>query len=487
MKEKMLNQISISLNASNSKEYSSICKVKNVIFDKTVSNINVVLMRDVVEDISSSWRFICYESGIQHIEEKADEVEKETFSLNNATIIYNKSIRNVGTGSYWEQGLASIINSKDFYAVLYDASNVTAARPTRIQVSYTDNTSKSFDVYFRNPTRIKINETKTVSAISIVCYRSDTTLPSSVASTWKVALYEIHEREYGNLTDEWIEAVQSLQVDQGEKLCFGIQTDTHFGIKTSGTDVGNNLAEATKYVDFDFIANLGDIVRGFLTEDVDDDENTRNSMKEITDRYTNGSKCPVLFCAGNHDANYPYDSEHETERISNAELFSRLIKPVYNKSARVVGVRGKLYYYLETVSARIIVLDTGGYGDASSWKIDSDQLSWLENVALNTEKPVAVLCHVPLIESLAGSSPFDPSYTAAVEKLLAFKNGGGKVLGCFYGHVHAQNQAEVDGIKHMVFTYSQANENTAEFVMIDVDTGRIDTIGLGAPSSRTMT
>lgn len=43
MKEKMLNQISISLNASNSEEYSSICKVKNVIFDKTVSNIKKLI------------------------------------------------------------------------------------------------------------------------------------------------------------------------------------------------------------------------------------------------------------------------------------------------------------------------------------------------------------------------------------------------------------------------------------------------------------
>lgn len=39
MKEKMLNQISISLNASNGEEYTSICKVKSDVFNKTVLNI----------------------------------------------------------------------------------------------------------------------------------------------------------------------------------------------------------------------------------------------------------------------------------------------------------------------------------------------------------------------------------------------------------------------------------------------------------------
>lgn len=39
MKEKMLNQISISLNASTAKEYTSICKVDNKVFKKTVSHI----------------------------------------------------------------------------------------------------------------------------------------------------------------------------------------------------------------------------------------------------------------------------------------------------------------------------------------------------------------------------------------------------------------------------------------------------------------
>lgn len=44
MKEKMLNQISISLNASNGEEYTSICKVKSNIFDNTVLNIKKLVL-----------------------------------------------------------------------------------------------------------------------------------------------------------------------------------------------------------------------------------------------------------------------------------------------------------------------------------------------------------------------------------------------------------------------------------------------------------
>lgn len=312
---------------------------------------------------------------------------------------------------------------------------------------------------------------------------------SVIGHTYKVENAFVYVGSYIGLDEtamaiSWESAIETIKTNQESKFIIGIQTDTHYFNGCSNV-IGKNLNQLSGYVAMDCIANLGDIIQGYA-----DDTNTtmRESMTEIVKRYCDGASCPVALLLGNHDSNSMYASTHSEDEFSFGELFARITKPTINTSHFIGIENGKMYYYMDFPALRMIVLNTNDGTTPHDFKISDAQLMWLEETALDTDKPILVLSHVPLKSGIIDN--YDSSYATVLSKLNTFKTNGGTVLACFFGHVHSQTSAYDDyGILHVGFTWSGgfAGQDTAEIAMIDVGNSTINTYGFGNASNRTFT
>ena len=285
------------------------------------------------------------------------------------------------------------------------------------------------------------------------------------------------------LPNSWIEKGKELRLKKKNNFVFGIQTDTHFSCVTDGVDFGNNIKELTKSVGVDFIANLGDIIRGYATENVDDVEHTRESYTELMKRYIDGVCCPFLFTMGNHDMGNMWANAKEDTFlvIPRSEVYARTTSMCKNTFPAFLSDGKSLYYAIDFPDAeiRVIALNTtDGSADnsQSEFYISDKQKEWIKNKALNTKYSVIVLGHAPLegtqnvmvYNAVSGGSD-------VMKYLREFKNSGGNLIGCFWGHTHAQVSEVVDGILHVSFGY----RDTAEFLIVNKEAKTIETVGFG--------
>lgn len=284
----------------------------------------------------------------------------------------------------------------------------------------------------------------------------------------------------------WESAIETIKTEQEDKFIIGIQTDTHY-YNGCSVAIGTNLKQLTKEIAFDCIANLGDIIQGYNNSVIDDPVNSRASMTEIVKRYCNGAECPVLLLLGNHDSNYMHAAAFGSDEFTFGELFGRIIKPSINTNQKAIIQNGRLYYYADFPALRLIVVNTNDGSTPHNYEVSNEQVEWFTDEALNTNKPVLILSHVPLVPGV--SDNYDASYADIVNALVAFKNNGGDVVGCFNGHTHEQSSTTSDGILFVSFDDSIgfAGENTAEIVMIDVTNKTITTYGFGTASNRSFT
>lgn len=273
---------------------------------------------------------------------------------------------------------------------------------------------------------------------------------------------------------EWREKIQTIQTAQGTKFSFAIQTDTHY-YNGSSDSAGNNLKLLTNYVGFDFVANLGDVIRGYADETIDSPENMRAAMTEIMHRYVTGISCPLLIAMGNHDTNKMWADAFSGNPFDLSEVWAREFRPAFNTNLKAVTRTGLMYYYTDFDDVRVIVLNTQDGGNGA-FGIGQTQVSWLTNTALNTDKAVLVLSHVPLIDGWSISSNYDSSYANAVSAIKAFQTNGGTVIGCMSGHTHTQETQTVNGILYVTFTNGG---DLCEVVQVDLANKTIDTIPVG--------
>ena len=285
-----------------------------------------------------------------------------------------------------------------------------------------------------------------------------------------------------DLPDAWASKVQDIQSAQGKKFCFAIQTDTHYALD-SDAYYGNNLKALTNHVGFDFVANLGDIIRGYADEVTDSPENTRAAMTQIMCRYVTGISCPLLVAMGNHDTNKMWADAFGGEPFALDEVWGREFRPAFNTNPKAVTETGLMYYYTDFDDVRVIVLNTQDGGNGA-FGTGQTQIAWLTNTALNTDKAVLVLSHVPLVDGWSVSSNYVSSYANAVSAIKAFQTNGGTVIGCMSGHTHTQESKTVDGILYVTFR-NQAN--LAEAVMVDLNAKTINTITVGFTRNRSFT
>lgn len=282
------------------------------------------------------------------------------------------------------------------------------------------------------------------------------------------------ENPMWELPATWSAKVQEIQEAQCDKFTFAIQTDTHYEYNEDAY-YGNNLKCLTNNIGFDFVANLGDVIEGYANEVTDSPENMRKAMTQIMHRYVTGISCPFMIAMGNHDTNKMWADAFEGTPFTFQEVWGRMFKPSFNTNINAVKETGLMYYYTDFENVRVIVLNTqdnvnGGFG------VGNEQVEWFETEALNTNKPVLVMSHVPLINGWSVSSNYNSSYANIVTALQSFKSGGGTVIACISGHTHTQESQTVDNIVYITFRNSAS---LCEVVMVDLVNKTINTIPVG--------
>lgn len=315
-----------------------------------------------------------------------------------------------------------------------------------------------------------------------------------------VVLAEEMQEKLGTFVpDAWKTRVEQLAFGDEDTFLFAVQTDTHFSIANNDS-AANNVKALSHFAPLDFIANTGDLVKGYKEINENTPENTRNSMKELVRRYTEDVNCPVLLTFGNHDTNQIWSKEHgaATDQLTRAdhyEMVTSKLKEVNNDKLIGVGEGAMVtdgesnYYYVDFHHDRIRVImlnsTDGDYSTefASLSTISNEQAEWFRNEALYTNYSVIVMIHIPLLKYFPGNQSWSVvnshKITLAVNEFVA---AGGDFIAYMYGHTHTQSHlVDRDGRLHVSF---KSGANRAELVTVDTDTRRIITYGLGDVEDR---
>jgi hypothetical protein len=198
----------------------------------------------------------------------------------------------------------------------------------------------------------------------------------------------------------------------------------------------------------------------------------------------------MLYAVGNHDGN-GRDTNPETqsydEIITNSELYA-IYGKVLDKKV-VWGSKSNLYYYYEVDNIRIIILNSNDipfiknadgsikYNSNVVYGYRQEQLDWLRNTALNTNKHVLIVSHIPLLSHYEGMyyNYSMPNNHMAVRRILeAYKNGTtynfyqsyddkpefnvsidggftsqGNIICCIAGHIHYDDFKVLNGINYV--------------------------------------
>ena len=295
------------------------------------------------------------------------------------------------------------------------------------------------------------------------------TISASDVSNFEACIEIVHYYNYKNFESNNVVNPLNLdyttiQAGMAGKVNIALQTDTHMSLFTnykndgstspaSNFDMFASVLMGIEKLGVDAFANLGDIVRGY---EFDPEYETRNSIDKIIGYYSKYIKEPKLLLIGNHDDGnmwYYATNYNEKQNVSDVfypnEQFNRITKYGQNNG------KNKNYYYYDSNGIRFIVLwqrdfdYSNAIPENNDFKIGSDQLTWLTGTALNTELPVIVMTHAPLLSSLYSHGGI--GFSEALTAIQNFASNGGTVIAVLSGHTHEQNYSTTDGINHIVF------------------------------------
>ena len=284
---------------------------------------------------------------------------------------------------------------------------------------------------------------------------------------------ELQDTHYGYDLD-----YPTLNTSLAGKFNVALQTDTHMSDfigytaslqKASNFDDLSAVAHTVNRLDIDVFTNLGDFIRGYQCDPGYESRANADKMLNIYKKIRTNK----AFVIGNHDDGSLYYSntdynDHQSpfDVMFPGEQFNRYTKYGCNQA----GIKN--YYYADIGGVRIIALYQRDFDYSSaipgieSFKIGTEQISWLENTALDTELPVIILSHAPLESSLYNISR--TGFDDVLSALVLFVSGGGTVIACLSGHTHAEGAKKTDGIQHIVF---KNGYDFFEIVSVDL-TGR---------------
>ena len=294
----------------------------------------------------------------------------------------------------------------------------------------------------------------------------------------------------------WVDKLDEINNAKNGKFTFAIQTDVHH-YDTSAEYLGKNLAALSNFVDLKYIANLGDLIRGYSVNEIDNPQNMRACLDDIVDRTINKTKCPVFMTVGNHDTNKMWCekwSDH-TEQFTPEEQLLRVYAPLkdHNGDKMITDDDGSYYYidYPED-NVRVIMLNTsnGTYNGSrysNLFVIKEKQAEWFKNEALNTDYAVIVMSHVPLnpnftIEATGETTSKVTNSNLILDAVEEFVVNGGHFVAYLNGHEHEQIEY-VDENGRLYLSFKKGGKS-GEVVMVDTINKTISTIGLGEAKNR---
>ncbi len=193
-------------------------------------------------------------------------------------------------------------------------------------------------------------------------------------------------------------------------------------------------------------------------------------MREI-----GGNNTHILI--GNHDGNtvQPTGRDNETERITEAEMLTMYRS--WDDGFTYAGDSyqgGNFYGYRDysDIGLRVIRLHsyiedignpsaTGGMG--GNWGYYADELTWFQNVALNTNNAILIICHQTLSPVLQGYPETQDiphrgtSFQQAIDSWLN-ANSNHRCVGVIHGHIHWDYAAKGKG------TFSVIDHSTKNII-----------------------
>lgn len=212
----------------------------------------------------------------------------------------------------------------------------------------------------------------------------------------------------------------------------------------------------TEKIDYDAVIDLGDNF-GMLGRNIHiTNDELKARYERVFSAMHDATKHPMINVNGNHDA-------IGTDFFKSA-FWNSIVKGKYGNTLAVYDDEGSYYYIdYEKASTRLIVLSLPYDSDIESemptpfWGFGKCQLKWLRKKALNTDKDVIILSHVPFYYKYTGDSKATldvwtvkeakTSYISALcgwiedlDKAVAiieeFNNRSTKVVACLSGHTH---------------------------------------------------
>lgn len=222
------------------------------------------------------------------------------------------------------------------------------------------------------------------------------------------------------------------------------------------------LKGITSSIECEFVADIGDnLCMLGRDEQIPNDK----LEKVLTDLFTEIYKAtgiPLVTANGNHDG--------IGTDFFKPVFWNNIVKGKFGNTDAVYDDEGS-YYYLdcEKADTRFIVLSLPSESDLEAehptpiWCFGEKQLSWLENTALDTDKNVIIITHVPIYDEYMGdrnelwSKNVWDGHEKRISTIFALcggiadreeaarifnefnKKSGGKLRACFSGHTHSDS------------------------------------------------
>lgn len=441
----VFNNFKINIQIEKGEEATPFCEYGGYIANDKYARRDIKAIHDITEMIDSQ---IAELESAELVTNRFANFEVGTLSSENGT----------PSPATYRLRTINYIPFENFYKATWEGAHIVVAYCYASDYSYLGATGNFTS---GNLKKSDITQYENIGFIKLLFSKSDvSTITLDELTTANFKLFTVLSRnnltDYKNafdLPEEWSVPRRVINKMQGTGFTFAIQTDTHFDISVEPIYY-NALKNLSRRIGFDFIANLGDVVRGYEYDDVDDSyEEFGLAIEGLVD----GAECSTFCLMGNHDNNSMYATQ--TANIENAflpgELFSLFERPTTTEDNRVVwGSRKGLYFYRDFDSVRVIVMNTSDLPyeavsendiNVNRLEISQAQVDWFTNIALDTELPVLVLSHAPL----SGTNTVIRR-EAIMDALSEFTGNGGTVIACVAGHTHSLGATIVDGINHII-------------------------------------
>lgn len=257
-------------------------------------------------------------------------------------------------------------------------------------------------------------------------------------------------------------------------------TDSHIN-GTVGTEGYKVVNELTNSLGIDTVVSGGDNI-------VYVQDKNRALLEHV--KFIKRLKPKLLYAVGNHDSNAWEQTGHNqpiSEIITTEELYTIYGKKYSNEFQW--GSKTDLYYFYDVpnTNVRVITLNsidvpiidngdgTTKYNPGKTFGVRQQQMEWLAQTALNTDRHVLINIHISPVRS--GEGIYYNSQIYNYDKLRglleAFKNGTsytltstndrpefdinltgsfsslGNIIGVISGHIHLDNNVVINGINYI--------------------------------------